>query len=60
MIKVLEIKKIRNLSDDLNRFIENNPNIKIVDIKYSLSSYVVSGNANSFSGALIIYEENGD
>lgn len=57
MTKVLELKRIRNLSEEINKFIGDNPSIKIVDIKYSISSYVEAGNVKSFSGALIVYEE---
>ncbi|GKU26374.1 sporulation protein Cse60 [Clostridium folliculivorans] len=57
MTKVLELKRKRDLTEEINKFIIDNPSIKIIDIKYSISSYVEASKVKSFSGALIVYEE---
>ncbi|GFZ32575.1 hypothetical protein CSC2_31010 [Clostridium zeae] len=57
MTKVLELKRTRNLSEEINQFIVDNPSIKIIDIKYSISSYIEAGSIKSCSGALVVYEE---
>lgn len=56
MIKVTEIKNTINVSDSINKFILDNPNIKIMDIKYSVSSFQSVDRIGCYSGALIVYE----
>lgn len=56
MVKVIEIKKTSNVSDSINKFILDNPNIKIMDIKYSVSGFQSVGRIGCYSGALIVYE----
>lgn len=53
MIKVVEFKTTGVISD----FIIDNPSIKIMDIKYSVSSFQAVGRVGCYSGALIVYEE---
>ncbi|MBK1810549.1 sporulation protein Cse60 [Clostridium sp. YIM B02505] len=57
MTKVLELKRTRSLEEDINKFIGDNPSIKIIDIKYCISSYIEAGSVKNCSGALIVYEE---
>ena len=56
MTKVVEIKTTSNVSESINKFILDNPNIKIIDIKYSVSSFQSVGRVGCYSGALIVYE----
>lgn len=56
MTKVIEIKTTSLISDSINKFILDNPNIKIIDIKYSVSSFQTVGRIGCYSGALIVYE----
>lgn len=57
MIKVVEFKTTGVISDFINEFIIDNPSIKIMDIKYSVSSFQAVGRVGCYSGALIVYEE---
>ena len=57
MIKVVEIKTTGVISDSINEFILDNPSIKIMDIKYSVSSFQSVGRVGCYSGVLIVYEE---
>lgn len=56
MTKVVEIKTTSNVSESINKFILDNPNIKIIDIKYSVSSFQSVGRVGCYSGVLIVYE----
>lgn len=56
MTKVVEIKTTSSVSESINKFILDNPNIKIIDIKYSISSFQSVGRVGCYSGALIVYE----
>ena len=47
-----------SLTENINSFLRDNPSIKVIDIKYSQSPYGNSGDINSTSCALLIYEEN--
>lgn len=48
-MKVKEMYHTEFIDKDMNEWIEENPNVKIIDIKYSASE--------SHSSVLIIYEE---
>lgn len=45
-----------SLEEELNKFLQENKDIHIIDVKYAVCSI---GNSSSQSSALVIYEENG-
>ena len=45
-----------SLEEEVNKFLEENKDIHVIDIKYAVYSI---GNSSSQSSALVIYEENG-
>ena len=45
----------KSLTENINSFLKDNPNIKMIDIKYSQSSYGDSEDIDSTSCALLIY-----
>ena len=47
----------KSLTENINSFLKDNPNIKMIDIKYSQSPYGDSEDIDSTSCALLIYEE---
>ena len=62
MIQVREFLNYQDSQDsEMNAWLKENPNIKIKDIKYSVSTFqaddIQGYDAQPFSGALIIYED---
>lgn len=54
MVQVKEFKKMNgNIDNELNNWLMNNKDIKLIDIKYQ---YSVSTNAIHYVKALVIYE----
>lgn len=47
----------RSLEKAINQFLKNNPDIKLIDIKYSQSVYGNYDDIDSTSCALVIYEK---
>lgn len=64
MIQVKEIINYQEQQEDkINSWIKNHPEVKIIDIKYSVAVHPktnhYSDDTREFSGALIIYETKG-
>ena len=61
VIKVKEIINYQEAQDrKINEWLEENTNIEIIDIKYSVGTFQESssvGGSEAYSGALIIYKE---
>lgn len=47
----------QSLEKNINEFLKNNPDIKLIDIKYSQSVYGNYDDIDSTSCALVIYEK---
>lgn len=47
----------QSLEKNINQFLKNNPDIKLIDIKYSQSVYGNYDDIDSTSCALVIYEK---
>jgi len=56
-VKVKEIIYQESQDEEINEWLEENPNIEIIDIKYSVGTFQESGlgDPEAYSGALIIY-----
>lgn len=46
----------KSLTENINSFLKDNPNIKVIDIKYNQSTYEDTSGIDSVSCALLIYE----
>lgn len=62
MLKVKEFLNYQENQDEvINKWLSENENINIIDIKYSLGCFQASKYCNyaqEFSGVLIVYKEN--
>jgi len=60
-MKVKEIINYQNAQEDkINEWLSKNPEIEIIDIKYSVGTFQESdnvGDAEAYSGVLILYKE---